>query len=260
MDILAWILLFTAGGAVLGVVAASSVLLLPGWLMERLLPRLVSFAIGALLAAAMLGLLPHALEGMSSDATHGVMAVVLAGVLVFFALEKMVLWRHCHAGDCEAHAPGFDHAHRAATGWVILVGDTIHNLVDGILIAAAFLTDPHLGVVTSIAVFTHEVPQEVGDFVIMLDSGFGRWRTFLYNLLSSLGTIVGGVVAWLALSRVQFLVPYVLALAVSSFLYVAMSDLIPNLHRRTEARATIEQLVLIVLGITVMAVMHSTLH
>jgi len=260
MNTLAWIVLATAAGGLLGVLGASLVLLLPAGLMERLLPRLVSFAIGTLLAAALLGLLPHALEGLDPVATHRVLGVVLVGVLVFFSLEKMVLWRHCHADDCEAHAPGFDHAHRKATGWVIMVGDTIHNLVDGILIAAAFLTDPHLGVVTSIAVFAHEVPQEVGDFAIMLHSGFGRWRTFLYNVLSSLGAIIGGVLAWYALSEVRFMVPYVLALAVASFLYVAMSDLIPNLHKRTEARATIEQLVLIAAGITLMAAMHSTLH
>ncbi|NOZ09932.1 MAG: ZIP family metal transporter [Gammaproteobacteria bacterium] len=260
MTTLYWIISFTFLGAVVGVLAASGVLMLSEKLISRLLPRLVSFAIGALLGAAFLGLLPHALEGRDLGGIHAITAVVLAGVLSFFLLEKMLLWRHCHAAHCEAHSHGLEDAQKAATATMVLVGDGIHNLVDGILIAAAFLVDIHLGIVTTFAVITHEIPQEVGDFAILLQSGYSKTRALLFNLLSSLTTIIGGVVAYFALSLSMQLLPYILAVAASSFLYIAMADLIPDLHKRTEARATAEQVLLIIVGAGVIYWVHSTLH
>jgi len=260
MDLLTWIILFTVIGSVIGVVAAGGVLLLPQPVITRFLPGMVSFAIGSLLGAAFLGLVPHALEGRDLGGIHQVTAIVLLGILVFFLLEKLLLWRHCHSAHCDAHAHDHDAAQREATGVMILVGDAIHNLVDGILIAAAFLTDVHLGIVTTFAVIAHEIPQELGDFAILLHSGYSKGRALLFNLLVSLTTIVGGVVAYYALAEAQQLLPYVLAVAASSFIYIAMADLLPDLHKRVEVMATVEQLVLILAGVGVIYAVHSTLH
>ncbi|HLU77474.1 MAG TPA: ZIP family metal transporter [Burkholderiales bacterium] len=240
---------------------------------------LISFAIGALLGAAFLDILPHALE---SSGAHTVAGTVLAGILGFFILEKLVLWRHCHLEDCEVHDPpalgvapnahnhahGHSHGHahddRGRSGLMILIGDSFHNFVDGVLIAAAFMQSPALGVVTATAVIAHEVPQEVGDFLILLHSGYSKARAFALNLLSSLAMLVGALLAYFALQIVQGAVDILLALAAASMIYVAVADLIPGLHKRPELRATAQQVVLILLGIfTVWAVgeiSHATMH
>jgi len=258
MQLLTWIILFSLVGGVLSVVAAALFLLIPGISRDRLLPHFVSFAIGALLGAAFLALLPHSLAG--TDDFHKLGLTVLLGVLGFFLLEKMVLWRHCHHEECEVHTPE-SHAHfHPAAGTLILIGDGVHNLVDGVLIAAAFMTDIHLGVVTSLAVAAHEIPQEVGDFAVLLHSGFSKRKAFVFNVLSSLTTLVGGSVAYFSLASVQHVLPYVLAVAASSFIYIAVADLIPGLHKRVEFRATVQQIVLILSGVIVIYLAHSTLH
>lgn len=255
-----WIILFTLLGSVLSVMLAAIFLLLsPAW-RARLLPGMVSFAIGTLLGAAFLGLLPEALESPGAANGHSVMATVLAGLLVFFLLEKMVLWRHCHTNECETHAPDVEHSRASAAGYLILIGDGIHNLVDGVLIAAAFLTDLHLGVITSLAVVAHEIPQELGDFAILLHSGFSRGRALLFNALSGLTMVIGGVVAFFFLSHTEQVIPYVLAIAASSFIYIAVADLIPGLHKRLEMHVTVQQVVLILSGVAVIYLAHSTLH
>jgi zinc and cadmium transporter len=258
-SLILWIIVFTALGGVLSVLAAGAFLLLPESVRTRLLSPMVSFAIGALLGAAFLAILPHAFEVPGVDA-HSVTLTVLCGILVFFLLEKMVIWRHCHTDDCEVHVPDVDKARHAATGNLILIGDGIHNMVDGVLIAAAFLTDVHLGVVTSIAVIAHEIPQELGDFAVLLHSGFSRGKALLYNILTSLTTVIGGVVAFYSLTLANRIVPYVLAVAASSFIYIAVADLIPGLHKRPEFSATVQQVVLIALGVTVISVAHAMLH
>jgi zinc and cadmium transporter len=258
-SLILWIIVFTALGGVLSVLAAGAFLLLPERVRARMLSPMVSFAIGALLGAAFLAILPHAFEVPGVDA-HSVTLTVLCGILVFFLLEKMVIWRHCHNDDCEAHVPDMDKVRNAATGNLILIGDGIHNMVDGVLIAAAFLTDVHLGVVTSIAVIAHEIPQELGDFAILLHSGFSRGKALVYNMLASLTTVIGGVVAYFSLSLANAAVPYVLAIAASSFIYIAVADLIPGLHKRPEFSATVQQIVLIALGVTVISVAHAMLH
>jgi zinc and cadmium transporter len=258
-SLILWIIVFTALGGVLSVLAAGAFLLLPERVRTRMLSPMVSFAIGALLGAAFLAILPHAFEVPGVDA-HSVTLTVLCGILVFFLLEKMVIWRHCHTDDCEVHVPDVDKARHAATGNLILIGDGIHNMVDGVLIAAAFLTDVHLGVVTSIAVIAHEIPQELGDFAVLLHSGFSRGKALLYNMLTSLTTIIGGVVAFYSLTLANRIVPYVLAVAASSFIYIAVADLIPGLHKRPEFSATLQQIVLIALGVAVISVAHAMLH
>jgi zinc and cadmium transporter len=193
-------------------------------------------------------MLPHAFERASSF--ESIAATVLAGILVFFVLEKLVLWRHCHQEQCEAHDPPLQATHdHGRSGLMILVGDTFHNFVDGVLVAAAFLASTELGIVTALAIIAHEVPQEIGDFVILLHSGYTKRRAFLLNMLSSAAMLAGGVGAYFALHTMQDWVPPLLGLAAASMLYVSVADLIPGLHRRPELRATGQQIVLIGLGI-----------
>ncbi len=263
MSLLTWIIIFSLLGGVLSVLVAASFLLLPASVRSRLVPHLVSFAIGSLLGAAFLGLLPHALMSPGVEDFHDIFLAVLLGLLTFFVLEKLVLWRHCHSDHCEAHSLA-GHAQgeqgKSAAGSMILIGDGLHNFVDGVLIAAAFLTDIHLGIVTALAIAAHEIPQEVGDFVVLLHSGFSRSKALLFNVLSSLTTLVGALLAYWSLSDMQALLPYVLAVAASSFIYIAVADLIPGLHKRAEARATLEQVALIGAGVLLIYVTHSSLH
>ncbi|MGB5180477.1 MAG: ZIP family metal transporter [Gammaproteobacteria bacterium] len=259
MPLIVWIFVFCLLGGLLSVLAAALFLVLREPMRTHILPHLVSFATGALLGAAFLGLLPHALASVNSSDTHVIPMAVLLGLLGFFILEKLVLWRHCHADHCEVHAPDQkDRDH--STGAMILIGDSLHNFLDGILIAAAFLTDIHLGVVTSLAVAAHEIPQEVGDFAVLLHSGFSRSRAFFYNVLTSLTTVIGGVLAYFALQSMQAALPYMLAIAASSFIYIAVADLIPTLHQRAEGKAALQQVVLIATGILLIYFAHSTLH
>ncbi|WP_455198002.1 ZIP family metal transporter [Kaarinaea lacus] len=258
-------MMFSLLGGVLSVLVASVFLLLSENIRSRLVPHLVSFAIGSLLGAAFLGLLPHAVAGKGVDDFHLLFLTVLLGLLGFFLLEKMVLWRHCHVEHCEAHGHDHNHDHghqndSKAAGMMVLLGDGMHNFVDGVLITAAFLTDVHLGIVTALAIAAHEIPQEVGDFVVLLHSGFTRGKALLYNVLSSLTTIVGALLAYVWLADMEEVLPYVLAVAASSFIYIAVADLIPGLHKRAEVSATVQQLALIASGVLIIYLAHSTLH
>ena len=277
MHLLTWIVLFTAIGGALSALAASAFLVVSEQARARVLPHLVSFATGALLSAALLGLLPHAIESAGRSDAHNIGATLLGGLLLFFVLEKMVLWRHCHADVCEVHVNPephghshahnhnqHDHAHDArrdkASAMLILIGDGFHNVLDGVLIAAAFMTDVHLGVVTSIAVCAHEIPQEVGDLAILLNGGMSRVRALALNTLTSVTSVLGGVVAYFAMAEVQQVLPYAIAVAASSFLYIAVADLIPGLHRKVDPGSGVWQFVYILLGVAVIYVSHSLAH
>lgn len=260
MSLLTWIIIFSLLGGVLSVLAAAAFLLFPEQLRNRLLPHFISFAIGSLLGAAFLALLPHALGSAEGVEVHSITLTVLLGVLVFFLLEKMVLWRHCHVDHCEAHEPSDHHRTTKATGTIVMIGDTVHNFVDGILIGAAFLTDIHLGVVTAIAVATHEIPQELGDFAVLLHSGFSRIQALIFNVLSGFATVAGALIAYYGLHDLRHVLPYALAIAASSFIYVAVADLIPGLHRRMELTATLQQIVLISAGVATIYIADSALH
>jgi len=243
---LAWILAASIAGGALSVLVASFTLVLSGaWV-----PMLVSYAIGALLGAAFLEVIPHMFA--HGDPRTAAIAI-LAGIFGFFVLEKLLLWRHCHEEDCEAHdrhAQPHDHGR---SGLMIVVGDTVHNFVDGLLIAAAFLESTQLGIVTALAIIAHEIPQEVGDFLILLHSGYTRARAFAINLLSSLATIVGGLLGYFALQAVASWKQGLLGIVAASMIYVAVADLIPGLHRRPELKATLAQATLIALGIASVA-------
>jgi zinc and cadmium transporter len=251
MPTLAWIIASTALSGALSALLASLFLLVPEARRLKLLPGMVSFATGALLSVALLSLLPEAIETAGPANVERVGAVLLGGILLFFVLEKLVLWRHCHQTVCEGHTPQHHGHHDAASAPLILIGDGFHNVLDGMLIAAAFMTDIHLGIVTAIAVAAHEIPQEVGDLAILLHGGMSRRRALWLNLLTSLVSAAGGIVAYFALEDVQRLLPYAIALAASSFLYIAVADLIPGLHRRTSAGAGSGQFVFISLGVAV---------
>ncbi len=250
MSTLSWIIAITALGGALSALAASVLLLMSPSRRTAWLPHLISFATGALLGAALLKLLPNAIEAAGLANVHLIGFALVAGIFAFFVLEKFVLWRHCHDHDCDTHVPHQDPRDRAS-GILILTGDAIHNALDGVLIAAAFMLDVGLGILTSVAVIAHEIPQEVGDLAILLNSGMSRARAFALNLLTSLSSIVGGLLAYFALEQAQGAVPYALAIAASCFLYVAVADLIPGLHRRVELRASLQQMVLIAVGIAV---------
>ena len=240
MTVLLWIITASIAGGVLSVLCAAlfSLSARPHWI-----GSLISYAIGALLGAVFLDILPEAIETSSSAAA--VSGTVLIGILLFFTLEKLLLWRHCHHDHCEVH----EHNTHGRSGTMIMVGDTFHNFVDGVIIATAFLADTRLGIVTALAIIAHEIPQEVGDFLILLHSGYSKAKALLVNILSSLAMLVGGVLAYYFLQFVQSIVPTLLALAAASMIYVAVADLIPGLHRRVQLRDTLQQVALIALGV-----------
>lgn len=227
-------------GGLGGLLVASSVLLFNDALRARLVPWLISYAVGALLGVAMLDMLPETLEDLPATT---VFATLLSGILLFFLLEKLVLWRHCHTHDCEVHE---------GSAIVMLAGDTFHNFVDGAVIGAAVISSVPLGISTALAVAAHEIPQEVGDFAILLHKGYSRGRALLLNALSGCASAAGALLAFMALDVMPRAIPYVLVLAASSFIYVAMSDLIPDLHRGRTDAGSLRQLLLIGAGVATM--------
>lgn len=259
MSVLPWILLSTLLGGLLSAGLASLFLLFSKQRRTQLLPHLISFATGAMLAAALLNLLPEAIANVGPARVPAIGAALLAGIGLFFVLEKLVLWRHCHTDDCESHMPHGEARDRAA-GWLILFGDGIHNAFDGVLIAAAFLTDVKLGIVTALAITAHEIPQELGDLAVLLQAGMSPLRALVFNVASSLTSIVGGLLGYLALSRALEVLPYAVSVAAASLIYVAVADLIPGLHRRVDPRGSLMQVLLIGAGVTVIASVEVWLH
>jgi len=230
-------------GGLGGLLVASGLLLLKDSVRSRLIPWLVSYAVGALLGVSLLALLPATLEQL---APPRVFTTLLLGILLFFILEKLVLWRHCHIHDCEVHE---------SSVFVVLIGDAFHNFVDGAVVAAAVMTSVPLGVTTAVAVAAHEIPQEIGDFAILLHAGYSRARALLLNVLSAAASAVGAVAAFVDLDNVPRMLPYFLVLAAASFLYVAMADLIPGLHRGRTDASSMRQILLIAAGIATMLIL-----
>jgi zinc and cadmium transporter len=248
-----------AGGVLAVVAAAATLALSAAWI-----GRLVSFAVGALLGAVFLELLPHALE---EGDTGRVMLTVLVGLLAFFLLEKLVLWRHAHGHEVHRHdldESEHDHAMHGhdggRAGLMILIGTAVHNFCDGIVIAAAFLADVRLGIAATVAIVAHAVPQQVGDFAVLLHSGFTRTKAFAYNVSAGTATLAGALAGHFALAQMQHVLPTVLAIAASSLLYVAVADLIPSLHRRAEPLETAKQMLLIGLGVGIIGVTDLLTH
>jgi len=321
--------MFTAVGGIASAACAGLFLLLPEQTGMRMLPHFVSFATGALIGAALLGLLPEAMEAVGPGGAHSIGIALVAGLGVFFIIEKLVLWRHAHshehedpvardvvahgvadalshdvapsdgpsplavpaartamafagnvvevtevpshAGHTHGHARGHQHHHAhdhghghshghdhsGAQGVLVLIGDSIHNALDGILIAAAFLTSVPLGLVTTLAVAAHEIPHRVGDFALLLHAGMTRQRAMFLNMATGLASVLGGIVAYFGLNRAQQALPYALALAAAGFLYIAVAGLIPGLHRRADPRTSLAQVLLMGIGVAIIAVAES---
>lgn len=283
MPLLIWIILFTAVGGIASAAFAGVYLLLPEATGRRLLPHFISYATGALLGAALLALLPDAVEGVGREGAHSIGLAMVAGLGIFFVIEKLVLWWHTHGnGHAQGHngahedgaarghdhshdpAHGHDHAHDhgrdAASGVLVIIGDSIHNALDGVLIAAAFLTSFPLGLVTTFAVAAHEIPHRVGDFAILVHSGMSRGRALVMNMATGLTSIIGGIAAYFGLQRTVGVLPYALALAAAGFLYIAVAGLIPGLQRRADPRTSLAQVVLMGLGVATIAWAESLAH
>ena len=254
MPLLAVILLCAAFGGVASAALAVVLLWIPEQRAARLLPHFVSFATGALLGAALLALLPEAIAGAGVAGAHAIGLTLVAGLGVFFVIEKLVLWWHSEEGrDGHDHVSHDHGARERASGVLVLVGDSVHNALDGVLIAAAFLTSRPLGLVTTLAVAAHEIPHRLGDFAVLVHAGLGHRRALLLNLATGLAAVVGAAIAWLALQRSLRLLPNALAFAAAGFLYIAVAGLIPGLHRRVDPRTSAVQVLLIGLGIAMIA-------
>jgi zinc and cadmium transporter len=298
LPLLVWIIFFTAVGGIASAAFAGLFLLVPEAAGRRLLPHFVSYATGALLGAALLALLPEAMEGVGAGGAHAIGIALLVGLGVFFVIEKLVLWWHTHGNghghhegnghhvaghghdhgdgnvrahghdhgdghahnDGHAHQGGHDHGRAAASGVLVIIGDSVHNALDGILIAAAFLTSFPLGLVTTFAVAAHEIPHRVGDFAILVHSGMSRGRALVMNMATGLTSIIGGVAAYFGLQRAIGALPYALALAAAGFLYIAVAGLIPGLHRRADPRTSLAQVILMGLGVGTIAWAESLAH
>ncbi len=221
---------------------------------------MVSLSVGIMLSTSLLHALPEAFES-GTDPRH-LFGALLAGLLAFFLLEKLAILRHSHhhEHDGHHHHHGHDKAEAGRAGWMILLGDGMHNFTDGILIAAAFLANPQLGIVTGVAIIAHEIPQEIGDFIVLLNAGFSRTRAYVYNLLCSLLSVAGGVLGYYMLDKATNLIPFVLVFASSGFIYIAVSDLMPQMQRRATMRETIPQVFLIALGVVIVLFLTSSAH
>jgi len=234
-------------GSLGGLLLASTLLLFNNRARVTLVAWLVSYAVGTLLGVALLELVPQALETL---AANRVLGTLLAGILLFFVLEKLVIWRHCHTEECIAHS---------TVAPLVLIGDAFHNFVDGAVIAAAVVSSLPLGISTAVAVAAHEIPQELGDFAILLAAGYSRGRALFLNVLSGMAAVGGALLALLALGWIPDLLPYVLSMASASFLYIAMADLIPDLHRGGIDARAIRQIVLVLAGIGTVVIFEGLL-
>ena len=229
-------------------------------LLGLIVRHLVSLSTGVLLGTALLHVLPEAFE--SGKPPHALFLTLLGGLMFFFLLEKAELYRHGHhhEHDDHHHHHGFDAEQAGRGGWSVLVGDSIHNFCDGVLIAAAFLADPHLGVVTALAIIAHEIPQEVGDYIVLINAGFSRMRALVYNMISGMSAVVGGVLGYYLIGPFKDHLPYMMVVAASSFVYVAVADLIPQLQKRLSWRDTLLQIVWLTVGLVMIAAIVRTLH
>ena len=234
---LVWILLFSLIGSVGAILSATGFLSVSVKHQHELIPYLLSYASGTLLAAALLGLIPHALHHLPP---RSVLETVLLGVILFFLLEKFLIWHHCHETQCEVHGvPGF----------MILIGDAIHNFTDGVVIGASFLSSFSIGIAASLSILAHEIPQEVGDFAILLHSGYSQRKALVFNMISSLSTLPGAILAYYMLPLITNATPYAMALSAASFLYISLVDLTPELHREHAIQRAIIQFLLVLAGV-----------
>ena len=229
---------------------------------QNLINNMVSLAVGTLLTTAFLEIIPHAIEEANNN-SHDISFMVLIGILVFFILEKLFIWRHCHGPNCNKHndcesSPPLNNIN--GKGSIVFIGDLFHNFVDGILIASAFLVNINLGLVTALSMMLHCLPQEMSTFSVLLHSGLSKFKAYMLNIASSIATLVGALLSFFILSMMQEFIPFVLAIAASSMIYIAISDLMPGLHKKTEMKDSIKQILIILLGVILVSFIHSFLH
>ncbi len=252
IEIFVLILLFSILGSI-GAICAAAVLVFIGEKYQKLIiPILIAFATGILLTASLLGLIPEAIEAVEGDPPTGVgayliMPYVLGGILFFFVFEKIVIWRNCRDKECEVHLH--------ASGPIILLGDSLHNLTDGVVIAASFLINPALGISAGLTIIVHELAHETGDFGILILSGYSKKKAFTYNIVSSSTTIPAAIISYFLLTPISFIVPYMLAISAASFIYIALSDLTPDLHQVTNLKYSLRQIFFIFAGILTMVLL-----
>jgi len=244
---LIWIILFSILGSVGAITIAGIFVFLGDNIQKTLIPILIAFATGVLLTVAFIGLIPEAIEQVGEP--HLIMPFILGGILFFFIMEKIVIWRNCRDKTCEVHSH--------ASGPIILMGDSLHNLTDGIVIAAAFLSGLNLGIVAGLTIIVHELSHETADFGILLHSGYSKKKAFFYNMISSSTTIPASIVSYFILDSIESAVPFLLAISAASFIYIALSDLTPDLHQHTDFKYIVRQLLVIIIGIVLMALILS---
>jgi zinc and cadmium transporter len=240
MEILVYTILALTAASVGSVILSGSLLLLNNKWLGKISTYLLYLAGGTLLSSALIGLIPEAAETLP---LHEVLLWVLFGILFFFILEKIILWRTCHNHECERQN------HAAAP--MIIIGDAFHNAIDGVVIAASFLTSMELGLFVTLSVVLHEIPQEMGDFGILIKSGYSRKKAMFYNLLSGSSSLVAGILAYFLLDYIQVIIPYTIAIAAASFLYISLADLIPEMHKQTKPKESVIQLFFILLGVAI---------
>lgn len=216
--------------------------------LDKIILILVAFATGSLLGAAFFDILPEAIEG----GRDGVFFYIFLGLMMFFVMERYIHWHHCHTKDCEKH-------HHPVT-YLNLVGDAFHNFVDGALIAASFAISIPLGITTTFAITVHEIPQEIGDFAILVHGGFSRTKTLLFNFVSSLTAILGALATFFFAKNIEGIIPIILAIAGGGFVYIATADLIPEIHKETNKRNAIVQSMAMLFGIVIIFVLVNVLH
>ena len=260
---LVFALLAAVAATVISILLAALVSLGP---LSRVVDRLVSFSAGMLLGTALLHLLPESVH-MGGE-IHGVSVALLCGLVGFFILERLAILRHDHHHEHDGHDHPHGHDAKVAGrgGWTLLIGSTIHASADGVLIAAAFFADPLLGLLTAVAIATHEVPQQIGNFLVLLNSGFTKGKALFFNVLTGLGALTGALLGYFDLASASDWIPYVLVVAAANFIYIALSDLIPQLHAQAHShhgglkQAAWQQPALMLVGIAVAGLAASFLH
>jgi len=204
----------------------------------RFLESFVSFAVGGLLGGAFFHLLPESMESIGSL----IFLYVLSGIIIFFLIENFLHWRHCHKGQCDVHT----------FTYLNLIGDGVHNFIDGMIISAAFVSDIRLGLTTTIAVAIHEIPQEIGDFGILLYGGFSKRKALLYNFFSALLAVVGAIIAYLSFKHLLWLKDFLIPFTAGGFIYIALVDLIPELHKERQPQRLVAHTLTSFLGLALM--------
>ena len=223
----------------------------------NIVTNMVSLSVGTMLGAVFLEILPHALEQATDS--HDTMFIVLIGLLVFFSLEKLLIWRHCHGDHCETHSQGTQLKHNKS-GSLLLIGDLSHNFIDGILIASAFIYEFELGLVTALAIYAHQIPQEMGNISIFVNKGLKKNKAILLNVIANITMTIGAVITYILIDSAGEILPVLLAFTASNLIYVAISDLIPGLHKSTQIKQSSMQIAMILIGVMIVYFFHTFLH